>query len=165
MATELRASQSVIRLQQRYRNTGKVTETHRSGRPLATSHTDGCFFVNNALGNRMMKNATQLQAHLRELRDTSDRSKPFISACNAYWTTFVGTWPYHHTQTSWTRDQQTRFCSLVKVDLRREEMIAVNNVGDVKEAPCLSHWCHQTNLWWWSCLSLGRSVQSRSLQP
>ncbi|KAJ8352617.1 hypothetical protein SKAU_G00240930 [Synaphobranchus kaupii] len=66
VATELRVSQSVIsRLQQRYRETGRVTERHRSGRPLATSHTDDRFIVNSALRNRMM-NATQLQAHLRE---------------------------------------------------------------------------------------------------
>ena len=63
--TELRVSQSVIsRLQQRYRETGRVTERHRSGRPLTTSHTDDRFIV-----NRMM-NATQLQAHLREVRGT-----------------------------------------------------------------------------------------------
>uniref|UniRef100_A0A667WJH9 Transposase Tc1-like domain-containing protein n=1 Tax=Myripristis murdjan TaxID=586833 RepID=A0A667WJH9_9TELE len=55
-------SQSVIsRLQQRYKETGRVTERHRSGRPLATSHTDDRFIVNSALRNRMM-NATQLQA-------------------------------------------------------------------------------------------------------
>uniref|UniRef100_A0A667WGJ7 Tc1-like transposase DDE domain-containing protein n=1 Tax=Myripristis murdjan TaxID=586833 RepID=A0A667WGJ7_9TELE len=61
-------SQSVIsRLQQRYRETGRVTERHRSGHPLATSHTDDRFIVNSALRNRMM-NATQLQAHLREVR-------------------------------------------------------------------------------------------------
>ncbi|KAJ8370082.1 hypothetical protein SKAU_G00101100 [Synaphobranchus kaupii] len=70
VATELRVSQSVIsRLQQRYRETGRVTERHRSGRPLATSHTDDRFIVNSALRNRMM-NATQLQAHLREVRGT-----------------------------------------------------------------------------------------------
>uniref|UniRef100_A0A667Y6R5 Tc1-like transposase DDE domain-containing protein n=1 Tax=Myripristis murdjan TaxID=586833 RepID=A0A667Y6R5_9TELE len=70
VATELRVSQSVIsRLQQRYRETGRVTERHRSGRPLATSHTDDRFIVNSALRNRMM-NATQLQARLREVRGT-----------------------------------------------------------------------------------------------
>uniref|UniRef100_A0A3B3QJ77 Transposase Tc1-like domain-containing protein n=1 Tax=Paramormyrops kingsleyae TaxID=1676925 RepID=A0A3B3QJ77_9TELE len=63
-------SQSVIRrLQQRYRETGRVTERHRSGCPLATFHTDERFIVNGALRNRMM-NATQLQAHLREVRGT-----------------------------------------------------------------------------------------------
>uniref|UniRef100_A0A673MB21 Transposase Tc1-like domain-containing protein n=1 Tax=Sinocyclocheilus rhinocerous TaxID=307959 RepID=A0A673MB21_9TELE len=70
VATELRVSQCVIsRLQQRHRETGRVTERHRSGRPWATSHADDCFIVNNALRNRMM-NATQLQAHLREVRGT-----------------------------------------------------------------------------------------------
>uniref|UniRef100_A0A671VKC8 HTH cro/C1-type domain-containing protein n=1 Tax=Sparus aurata TaxID=8175 RepID=A0A671VKC8_SPAAU len=70
VATELRVSQSVIsRLQQRYRETGRVTERHRSGRPLATSHTDDRFIVNSALRNRMM-NADQIQAHLREVRGT-----------------------------------------------------------------------------------------------
>uniref|UniRef100_A0A667XNA2 Transposase Tc1-like domain-containing protein n=1 Tax=Myripristis murdjan TaxID=586833 RepID=A0A667XNA2_9TELE len=70
VATELRVSQSVIsRLQQRYRETGRVTERHRSGRPLATSHTDDRFIVNSALRNRMM-NATQLKARLREVRGT-----------------------------------------------------------------------------------------------
>uniref|UniRef100_A0A667X1A1 Tc1-like transposase DDE domain-containing protein n=1 Tax=Myripristis murdjan TaxID=586833 RepID=A0A667X1A1_9TELE len=63
-------SQSVIsRLQQRYRETGRVTERHRSGRPLATSHTDDRFIVNNALRNRMM-NGTQLQVRLRKVRGT-----------------------------------------------------------------------------------------------
>uniref|UniRef100_A0A667ZG46 Transposase Tc1-like domain-containing protein n=1 Tax=Myripristis murdjan TaxID=586833 RepID=A0A667ZG46_9TELE len=70
VATELRVSQSVIsRLQKRYRETGRLTERHRSGRPLATSHTDDRFIVNNALRNRMM-NATQIQACLREVRGT-----------------------------------------------------------------------------------------------
>uniref|UniRef100_A0A667WHT7 Transposase Tc1-like domain-containing protein n=1 Tax=Myripristis murdjan TaxID=586833 RepID=A0A667WHT7_9TELE len=57
------------KLQQRYRETGRVTERHRSGHPLATSHTDDRFIVNSALWNRMM-NATQLQARLREVRGT-----------------------------------------------------------------------------------------------
>uniref|UniRef100_A0A3B1IPN0 Tc1-like transposase DDE domain-containing protein n=1 Tax=Astyanax mexicanus TaxID=7994 RepID=A0A3B1IPN0_ASTMX len=70
VATELRVSQSVIsRLQQRYRETGRVTERRRSGRPLATSQADDRYIVNNALRNRMM-NATQLQARLREVRGT-----------------------------------------------------------------------------------------------
>uniref|UniRef100_A0A3Q3G5H9 Transposase Tc1-like domain-containing protein n=1 Tax=Kryptolebias marmoratus TaxID=37003 RepID=A0A3Q3G5H9_KRYMA len=56
-------------LQQTYRETGRVRERHRSGCPLAKSHTDDCFVVNSALWNRMM-NATQLQAHLREVRGT-----------------------------------------------------------------------------------------------
>ncbi|KAJ8371333.1 hypothetical protein SKAU_G00113610 [Synaphobranchus kaupii] len=60
---------NISRLQQRYRETGRVTERHRSGRPLATSHTDDRFIVNSALRNRMM-NATQLQAHLRETGET-----------------------------------------------------------------------------------------------
>uniref|UniRef100_A0A673ARX4 Transposase Tc1-like domain-containing protein n=1 Tax=Sphaeramia orbicularis TaxID=375764 RepID=A0A673ARX4_9TELE len=68
VATELRVSQRVIsRLQQRYRETGRVTERHRSGRPLATSNTNDCFIVYSALWNRMM-NATQPQAHLSEVR-------------------------------------------------------------------------------------------------
>uniref|UniRef100_A0A673K984 Transposase Tc1-like domain-containing protein n=1 Tax=Sinocyclocheilus rhinocerous TaxID=307959 RepID=A0A673K984_9TELE len=48
--------QSVIsRLQQRHRETGRVTERHRSVRPLATSHADDDrFIVNSALWNRMM---------------------------------------------------------------------------------------------------------------
>jgi len=70
VTTELRVSQSVIsRLQQRHRETGRVTERHRGECPLATSHTDDCFIVNNALRNRMM-NATQLQAHLGGVRGT-----------------------------------------------------------------------------------------------
>ncbi len=69
VATELKASQSVIsRLQQRHRETGRVTERHRSGHPLATSHADDCFIVNSALWNRIM-NATQLQARLKGLVD------------------------------------------------------------------------------------------------
>ena len=76
VATELRVSQSVIsRLQQRYRESGRVTEGHRSGHPLAISHTDDQFIVNSALRNRMM-NATQLQAHLSV---TSDHLKQFTS--------------------------------------------------------------------------------------
>uniref|UniRef100_A0A3Q3MSS0 HTH cro/C1-type domain-containing protein n=1 Tax=Mastacembelus armatus TaxID=205130 RepID=A0A3Q3MSS0_9TELE len=64
VATEIGVSQSVIsRLRQRYRETGRVTERHRSGRPLATSCADHRLIVNSALRNRMM-NATQLQAHL-----------------------------------------------------------------------------------------------------
>ncbi|KAL7859360.1 hypothetical protein SRHO_G00145070 [Serrasalmus rhombeus] len=43
----------------------KSHRKHRSGRPLATAHTDDHLIVNSALRNRMM-NATQLQAHLRE---------------------------------------------------------------------------------------------------
>ncbi len=70
VATEIRVSQSVIsRLQQRHRETGRVTERHRSGHPLDTSHADDRFIVNSALRNRMMK-ATQLQARLREVRGT-----------------------------------------------------------------------------------------------
>ena len=70
VATELGVSQSVIsRLQQRYRETGRVTERRRSGRPLATSRADDRYIVNAALRNRMM-NATQLQARLREVRGT-----------------------------------------------------------------------------------------------
>ena len=70
VATELGVSQSVIsRLQQRYRETGRVTERRRSGRPLATSRADDRYIVNTALRNRMM-NATQLQARLREVRGT-----------------------------------------------------------------------------------------------
>uniref|UniRef100_A0A3Q1FV87 Transposase Tc1-like domain-containing protein n=1 Tax=Acanthochromis polyacanthus TaxID=80966 RepID=A0A3Q1FV87_9TELE len=70
VATELGVSQSVInRLQQRYRETGRVTERCRSGRPLATSRADDRYIVNTALRNRMM-NATQLQACLREVRGT-----------------------------------------------------------------------------------------------
>uniref|UniRef100_A0A672MYD0 Transposase Tc1-like domain-containing protein n=1 Tax=Sinocyclocheilus grahami TaxID=75366 RepID=A0A672MYD0_SINGR len=63
-------SQSVIiRLQHRYRETGRVTERHRSERPLATSHADDSFIVNSALWNQIM-NCTQLHAHLREMRGT-----------------------------------------------------------------------------------------------
>ncbi|MED6253694.1 hypothetical protein ATANTOWER_029166 [Ataeniobius toweri] len=70
VATELGDSQSVIsRFQQRYRETGRVTERHRSGRPLATSHSDVRFIVKSALWNWMM-NATQLQARLREVKGT-----------------------------------------------------------------------------------------------
>ncbi len=69
-ATELKVSQSVIsRLQQRHRETGRVTERYRSGCALATSHADDRFIVNSALWNRIM-NATQLQARLREVRGT-----------------------------------------------------------------------------------------------
>uniref|UniRef100_A0A3B1K316 Transposase Tc1-like domain-containing protein n=1 Tax=Astyanax mexicanus TaxID=7994 RepID=A0A3B1K316_ASTMX len=59
----------ISRLQQRYRETGRVTERRRSGLPLATSKADDRYIVNNALRNRMM-NATQLQARLREVRGT-----------------------------------------------------------------------------------------------
>ncbi|CAK6970414.1 Transposable element Tcb1 [Scomber scombrus] len=77
LATELRVSQSVIsRLQQRYRENGRFTERHRSGRPLATSYTDDHFIVNSALRNRMT-NATQLQAHLREVRGTQVSRQAF----------------------------------------------------------------------------------------
>uniref|UniRef100_A0A3Q3XEF2 Uncharacterized protein n=1 Tax=Mola mola TaxID=94237 RepID=A0A3Q3XEF2_MOLML len=66
--------QSVIsRLQQRHRETGRVTERHRSGRPLATSHADGCFNVNSGLRNQMMS-ANQLQARLREVRGVPDHT-------------------------------------------------------------------------------------------
>uniref|UniRef100_A0A3B3S651 Transposase Tc1-like domain-containing protein n=1 Tax=Paramormyrops kingsleyae TaxID=1676925 RepID=A0A3B3S651_9TELE len=64
----IEVSQTVISmLQQGYRETGRVTERHRSGRPLITSYTDDGFIVNSVLRNRMM-NATQLQAHLMEVR-------------------------------------------------------------------------------------------------
>uniref|UniRef100_A0A3B1K3U9 Transposase Tc1-like domain-containing protein n=1 Tax=Astyanax mexicanus TaxID=7994 RepID=A0A3B1K3U9_ASTMX len=63
VATELRVSQSVIsRLQQRHRETGRVTERRRSGRPLATSQADDRYIVNNALRNRMMN---ALKCHVR----------------------------------------------------------------------------------------------------
>lgn len=42
-------------------------ERRRRGHPLATSHTDDCFIVNSALQNQMIT-ATQLHAHLREVR-------------------------------------------------------------------------------------------------
>ncbi len=58
VATELKVSQSVIsRLQQRHRETGRVTERHRSGRLLATSHADDRYIENSALWNWIM-NAT-----------------------------------------------------------------------------------------------------------
>uniref|UniRef100_A0A3B1IY54 Transposase Tc1-like domain-containing protein n=1 Tax=Astyanax mexicanus TaxID=7994 RepID=A0A3B1IY54_ASTMX len=89
VATELRVSQSVIsRLQQRYRETGRVTERRRSGRPLATSQADDRYIVNNALRNRMM-DATQLQAHLREVRGTQVHHRL--------------AWAREHLR--WTRDQ------------------------------------------------------------
>lgn len=59
--------------------TGRVRERHKSGCPLATSHTDDCFIVNSALWNQMM-NATQLQAHLSV---TLDQLKPFTSVWSA----------------------------------------------------------------------------------
>ncbi|MEQ2289646.1 hypothetical protein AMECASPLE_035336 [Ameca splendens] len=49
VATECRLSQSVSRLQQRYSETGRVTERHRSRRPLVTSHTDERFIENSVL--------------------------------------------------------------------------------------------------------------------
>uniref|UniRef100_A0A3Q2YB55 Transposase Tc1-like domain-containing protein n=1 Tax=Hippocampus comes TaxID=109280 RepID=A0A3Q2YB55_HIPCM len=55
MATELRVSQSVIsRLQERYKETGRVTESCRSGHPLSTFHADDRYIVYKALRNRMM---------------------------------------------------------------------------------------------------------------
>ncbi|MED6252661.1 hypothetical protein ATANTOWER_014910 [Ataeniobius toweri] len=56
----------------RYRETGRVTERRRSGRPLDTSQTDDWIIVNRALQNRMM-NAPKLQAHLREVKGTQLR--------------------------------------------------------------------------------------------
>ncbi|MED6232706.1 hypothetical protein ATANTOWER_001310 [Ataeniobius toweri] len=56
------------------RETGRVTKRHRSGRPLATSHTDDGFIVNSALRNQMI-NGTQLQAHLTEVRGIQVTSK------------------------------------------------------------------------------------------
>uniref|UniRef100_A0A672N3I9 Transposase Tc1-like domain-containing protein n=1 Tax=Sinocyclocheilus grahami TaxID=75366 RepID=A0A672N3I9_SINGR len=68
VTTELTVSQSVIsRCKRRHRETGRVTERHRSGRPLATSHAEDRCIENSALWNQMM-NATQLQA--REVRGT-----------------------------------------------------------------------------------------------
>ncbi|KAL7840682.1 hypothetical protein AOLI_G00260050 [Acnodon oligacanthus] len=141
VAPVLRVSQSVIsRLQKRYRETGRVTERHRSGRPLATSHTDDCFIVNSALRNQMM-NATQLQAHLREVRGTRvsrqtiqnplhqrglragrsarvpDHTSRHVRHCLA--------WAREHLR--WTRDQWASA-------LFPDEMMTLNEVGDVKES-------------------------------
>ncbi|MEQ2224277.1 hypothetical protein ILYODFUR_005781 [Ilyodon furcidens] len=80
VANELKESQSVIsRLQQRYRETGIVTERHRGGHPLATSHTYDCFIVNSALQNRMM-NATQLWTHLSKGACMLDKGPVGLSA-------------------------------------------------------------------------------------
>lgn len=53
------------RLQDIYRETGRVRERHRSGHPLTTPHLHDRSIVNSAPQNRMM-NATRIQAHLRE---------------------------------------------------------------------------------------------------
>lgn len=122
VATELRVSQSIIvRLQQRYRETGRVTERYTSGRPLATSHADHCFIVNSALWN-----GTQLQEHFREVRCTQV-SRQTIRNClhqgglHAGWparapdettshTRHRLTWAKEHLR--WTRDQRASalFC-------------------------------------------------------
>lgn len=67
VATELRVSECHQQIATERR--GRVTERHTSRHTLATSHTDYHFIVNTALRNQMM-NATQLQAHLREVRGT-----------------------------------------------------------------------------------------------
>ena len=60
-ATEFEASHSVIgRLQQRFRETGRVTERRRSGHTLVTSRADDRCILNTALRNWMM-NAIQLR--------------------------------------------------------------------------------------------------------
>uniref|UniRef100_A0A3Q3W3U1 Uncharacterized protein n=1 Tax=Mola mola TaxID=94237 RepID=A0A3Q3W3U1_MOLML len=64
VATELRVLQSVSAGCNR--ETGRVTERHRSGCSLATSHVDDRIIVNSTLQSRMI--ATQLQASLREVR-------------------------------------------------------------------------------------------------
>ncbi|XP_073399238.1 cytochrome P450 2K1-like isoform X1 [Dendrobates tinctorius] len=65
--TEVATKLSVFkRLQKRHRETGRVTEMQKSGRPLTTSHSDDRLFVNNAFRNWMI-NATKLQAHFMEL--------------------------------------------------------------------------------------------------
>uniref|UniRef100_A0A667XTL2 Transposase Tc1-like domain-containing protein n=1 Tax=Myripristis murdjan TaxID=586833 RepID=A0A667XTL2_9TELE len=147
VATELRVSQSVIsRMQKRYRETGRVTERHRSGRPLATSHTDDRFIVNSALRNRMM-NATQIQACLREVRGTQvsrqtirnhlhqhvlrarrparvpDHTTRHRCHCLA--------WARQHLR--WTRDQwaSVLFSDESRFMLSRND---ANNVGDIKES-------------------------------
>ncbi|XP_058234807.1 uncharacterized protein LOC131345768 isoform X2 [Hemibagrus wyckioides] len=165
VATELRVSQSVIsRLGQRYRETGRVTERHRSGRPLATSPVDDCFIVNSALRNRIM-NATQLQAHLREVRGTQvsrQTIRNLLHQCGlrARRPARVPDHTPRHRRRArehlhWTRDRwaSVLFSDESRFTLSRND--GPNDVGDVKESAM-----HQPLLWW--CYSLGSSLISPS---
>ncbi|MED6249193.1 hypothetical protein ATANTOWER_010714, partial [Ataeniobius toweri] len=121
------------------------TERHRSGRPLATSLTDGHFVVNSALQNRMM-NATQLQAHFRRARGTQVSRQTILNpipqlGLHVRRPTRV---PDHNTRHRhhclvWSiyagqKTSGSQYCSLMGVDSREGEMMAANDVGDVKES-------------------------------
>uniref|UniRef100_A0A665V7J6 Transposase Tc1-like domain-containing protein n=1 Tax=Echeneis naucrates TaxID=173247 RepID=A0A665V7J6_ECHNA len=79
-----------------------VTERHRSGRPSATSHTDERFIVNSALRNQMM-NATQLQAHFREVRGTQVSRQTIRNRLRQRGLRRHLEWAREHL--CWTRDQ------------------------------------------------------------
>uniref|UniRef100_A0A3B3QRZ8 Transposase Tc1-like domain-containing protein n=1 Tax=Paramormyrops kingsleyae TaxID=1676925 RepID=A0A3B3QRZ8_9TELE len=132
LLVELRVSQSVIsRLQQGYRATGRVTERHRSGRPLATSHTDDRFIVNSALRNRMM-NATQFQAQLREERGTQV-SRQTIRNCSHQCCLRARRFarvPDHTTR----HRRHHLWASVLLSDESRFTLSRNDDVGDVKES-------------------------------
>uniref|UniRef100_A0A3B4B8E1 Transposase Tc1-like domain-containing protein n=1 Tax=Periophthalmus magnuspinnatus TaxID=409849 RepID=A0A3B4B8E1_9GOBI len=70
VARELGVCQSVIsRLASRHRTTGRVCERPRSGAPRVTDHNDDQYLRTYALRHRCAT-ATQLQAHLRDVRGT-----------------------------------------------------------------------------------------------
>lgn len=146
-------AESVIsRLQQRHRETGTVT-----------AHADDYFVVNSALRKWMM-NATQLQAHLREVRATQH-------ALCAGWPC-KGTWTYPQAQASLSCMGQGAFA----LDEEPVDLSAVlwwksihieqnwwpsTLLETLRRKLCISYCCHQTSLWrcWW-CYSLGRWVCS-----
>ncbi len=85
-ATELKVSQSVIsRMQQRHRATGRVTEMHRSERPLATSHVDDRFIAKCTVELVYECHSTPgtFKGSERHPSVTSDHSKPLTSAWSA----------------------------------------------------------------------------------
>ncbi|MEQ2297700.1 hypothetical protein AMECASPLE_037325 [Ameca splendens] len=64
MTTGLTVRHGVIsRLQQRYIRTGRITERHRSGHSLATSHTDDCLIVKSALWRLIPLKSRHIERH------------------------------------------------------------------------------------------------------
>uniref|UniRef100_A0A673HIB9 Transposase Tc1-like domain-containing protein n=1 Tax=Sinocyclocheilus rhinocerous TaxID=307959 RepID=A0A673HIB9_9TELE len=125
----LRVSQSVIsRLQQRHRETGRVTESHRSGRPLATSHAGDRFIVNSALRNRVL-NATQLQAHLREVRGIRVSCQTIRNRLHQHGLHHRLAWAREHL--CWMRSQKLLFSNttIIYILLFQSLCLCMSNTG------------------------------------
>lgn len=109
-------------LHQRHRETERIIESHKGGRPLVISHADIHFIVNSAMWSWMM-NATLLKApkcHVRTFETTNISMVCVLDDLQGYLTTTPGTGiivlhgPGNISAERGT--SQPQCCSLMKVD-------------------------------------------------